>query len=191
MKLLIGLGNPGSKYENTRHNAGFWVLDEILREANATWDESTTDKFHGVIGKGTVGGESCVFLKPMTFMNLSGRSVQKVAQFYKIDASNWIVFHDDIDLAFAVVKARQGGGHGGHNGIRSIMEVTGRDDFKRVKLGVGRPEKLPDGRPGMDVADFVLKPMPSQEVESYVKAVKSDVSLRIKDLLKQAGAKSS
>jgi len=186
LKLLVGLGNPGPKYEYTRHNAGFWLLDELAREANTAWDNAVNEKFQAVVGKGNLEGESCVFLKPMTFMNLSGRSVQKVAQFYKIEASNWIVLHDDIDLAQAVVKARVGGGHGGHNGIRSIIEVTGRDDFKRIKLGVGRPEKLEDGRPLMDVADFVLKAMPLDQVAAYVQAVKPNVLLRLKDLLKQS-----
>lgn len=190
MKLLIGLGNPGPKYEYTWHNAGFWLLDEIAREAKATWDESVNDKFQGILGKGNVDGESCVFLKPMTFMNLSGRSVGKVAQFYKISAPDWIVFHDEIDLPYGAVKGRQGGGAGGHNGIRSILEVTGREDFKRMKLGVGRPEKLEDGRPGMDVADFLLKPMPSQNAADFVKLVLPQVKLRFKDLLKRSEAKS-
>ena len=189
MKLLIGLGNPGPKYENTWHNAGFWALDGLAREAGVSWDESTIDKFQGILTKGTVLGETCIFLKPMTFMNLSGRSVAKVAQFYKIPASDWIALHDDIDVPNGKVRGRQGGGHGGHNGIRSMMEVTGRDDFQRIKLGVGRPAKLDDGRPAMDVADYVLKRLDQSEVDAYVKVILPEVHLRIKDMLRRPAAK--
>lgn len=186
MKLLIGLGNPGPKYEKTRHNAGFWLLDAVAARAGASWDQSTQDKFLGIIAKGTVAGYSCIFLKPMTFMNLSGKSVQKVAQFFKVSAFDWIVIHDDIDLPPGKVRAREGGGgHGGHNGLRSMMEITGRSDFHRVKLGVGRPEVLEDGQSAMDVADFLLRPMSEVEVANYIKAVSHDVDLRIEELLKR------
>ena len=184
MKLLIGLGNPGPKYETTRHNAGFWLLDELAQSVGVTWDESAKDKFLGAVGKGSIAGENCIFLKPMTFMNLSGRSVSKIAQFYKIPSQDWIVLHDDIDLPYATVKGRIGGGHGGHNGIRSMIEVTGRDDFRRLKLGVGRPGKLDDGRPELDVADFVLRPLPAHNVTDFIKAVMPEIQLRLKDLLK-------
>lgn len=185
MKLLVGLGNPGQRYEMSRHNAGFWVIDELARDAKVDWDQGAVDKFQGVMAKGQVLGEACLLLKPMTFMNLSGRSVLKVAQFFKIPSEDWIVMHDDIDVPSGKVRARAGGGHGGHNGIRSIMEESGKDDFQRVKLGVGRPPKLEDGRPMMDVADYVLRPMPAPEVADYVKAVKADVELRMKEMFRQ------
>ena len=185
MKLLIALGNPGQRYESTWHNAGFWVLDEILRDASLSWNAGTVDKFLGVMAKGQVFNEDCILLKPMTFMNLSGRSVLKVAQFYKILSQDWIVIHDDIDMPAGKVKGRAGGGHGGHNGIRSMMEESGQDDFQRVKLGVGRPSKLEDGRSTMDVADYLLRPVPSNEVADFVKVVKPEVDLRIKDMFKQ------
>jgi PTH1 family peptidyl-tRNA hydrolase len=185
LKLLIGLGNPGQRYEMTRHNAGFWVLDELARDANINWDQGAVDKFQGEMAKGQVLGEACLLLKPMTFMNLSGRSVLKVAQFFKIPSQDWIVLHDDIDVPSGKVRARAGGGHGGHNGIRSIMEESGKDDFQRVKLGVGRPPKLEDGRSMMDVADYVLRSMPAAEVADYIKAVKADVELRMKEMFRQ------
>ncbi len=185
MKLLVGLGNPGQRYEMTRHNAGFWVIDELARDSGLNWDQGAVDKFQGEMSKGQVLGEACLLLKPMTFMNLSGRSVLKVAQFFKIPSQDWIVLHDDIDVPSCKVRARAGGGHGGHNGIRSIMEESGKDDFQRVKLGVGRPPKLEDGRPMMDVADYVLRPMPAAEVADYVKAVKADVELRMKEMFRQ------
>ena len=185
MKLLIALGNPGQRYENTWHNAGFWVLNEIAREAGLTWNAGTVDKFLGEISKGQIFEEACILLKPMTFMNLSGRSVLKVAQFYKISSLDWIVIHDDIDLPAGKVKGRAGGGHGGHNGIRSMMEESGQDNFQRVKLGVGRPAKLEDGRSAMDVADYLLRPVPGNEVADFVKALKPEVESRIKDMFKQ------
>lgn len=187
MQLLVGLGNPGQRYEFTRHNAGFWVVDEIVRNASAVWDTGGVEKFLGEISKGQVLERNCIVLKPNTFMNLSGRSVVKVAQFFKIPSKDWIVLHDDIDVPAGKVRARAGGGHGGHNGIRSIMEESGKDDFHRIKLGVGRPPKLEDGRPMMDVADYVLRTMPAEEAVNYVKAVMPDVMLRLREVFRQQG----
>jgi PTH1 family peptidyl-tRNA hydrolase len=184
LKLFVGLGNPGSKYERTLHNAGFWLIDELIQDANGSWESIPHDKFEALLGRGSLNGESCVFAKPLTFMNLSGRAVQKIAQFYKVSSADWIVLQDDIDLPFATVKARVGGGHGGHNGIRSILEVTGRQDFSRVKLGVGRPEDDQN----IGVADYVLKPLPSAVIEGFVQQVKPEVTLRLKDLLKRHDA---
>ena len=183
MKLFVGLGNPGAKYENTLHNAGFWVLDELLVESHGAWEDSPNDKFHGLIGRGELGGEACVYIKPMTFMNLSGRAVQKIAQFYKVDSVDWVVVHDDVDLPYGSVKARVGGGHGGHNGVRSIIELTGCSDFSRLKLGVGRPE---GERVVGAVADYVLKPLSRNEVQGFIQQVKPEVHLRLKDLLKRS-----
>ena len=185
MRLLVGLGNPGQRYEATRHNAGFWVLDAIALSAGIKWDAGPVEKFLGELAKGQVVGEACILLKPATFMNLSGRSVLKVAQFFKIPSQDWIVLHDDIDVPAGKVRARVGGGHGGHNGIRSIMEESGKDDFQRIKLGVGRPPKLEDGRPMMDVADYVLRSMPAEEAANYVKAVMPDVELRMREMFRQ------
>ena len=185
MRLLVGLGNPGQRYEYTRHNAGFWLIDEIARGVSANWDAGAVDKFLGEIAKGQVLGEACILLKPATFMNLSGRSVLKVAQFYKIQSKDWIVLHDDIDVPAGKVRARAGGGHGGHNGIRSIMEESGKEDFYRIKLGVGRPPKLDDGRLEMDVADYVLRSMTAADAAEYVKATWPDVELRLKEVFRQ------
>jgi PTH1 family peptidyl-tRNA hydrolase len=108
-----------------------------------------------------------------------------VAQFFKIPSKDWIVLHDDIDVPAGKVRARAGGGHGGHNGIRSIMEESGEENFHRIKLGVGRPEKLEDGRPMMDVADYVLQAIPGEDAADYVKAVMPDVMLRLKEVFRQ------
>jgi PTH1 family peptidyl-tRNA hydrolase len=185
LKLLVALGNPGQRYELSRHNAGFWLLDALARDAGVSWDTGATEKFLGVIAKGQVLGESCLLLKPMTYMNLSGRSVLKVAQFFKIPSQDWIVLHDDIDVPSCKVRARSGGGHGGHNGIRSIMEESGKEDFQRVKLGVGRPPKTEDGQAHEDVAEFVLRPMHPSEVADYIKTVKPDVELRLREMFRQ------
>jgi PTH1 family peptidyl-tRNA hydrolase len=144
--LVVGLGNPGKKYENNRHNVGFMAVDQIHRlEALGDFKE----KFSGVLAK----GDQVAVLKPMTFMNLSGDSVQPACAFLKIEPQNVIVLHDEIDLPFGDVRIKQGGGHAGHNGLRSIIARLGTPDFVRVRIGVGRPP--PDFKG--DVADFVLQ----------------------------------
>ena len=182
MKLVIGLGNPGTKYEKTWHNAGFWLVDYLASKSGATWESS---KFDGEFAKGNIEGTPVVFVKPLTFMNLSGKSVAKFAQFFKIEASQWIVLHDDIDLPIRAVKARIGGGHGGHNGLRSIMDVTGRADFSRIKLGVGRPGLNENGSPETEVSSYVLRSLDNSIVEGFLKAVVPEAKLSLKDLIKR------
>lgn len=146
--LIVGLGNPGPKYENTRHNAGFRGLDQV---AKAFGIQVEKRKFQGLLGKGEIGGKSCLLLKPQTFMNLSGESVEAVCQYYKIDYSRVIVLFDDISLEPGQLRIRRKGTHGGHNGVKSIIECTGSQDFPRVKLGVGKKP-----HPDYDLADWVL-----------------------------------
>lgn len=136
MKLIAGLGNPGSKYTETRHNVGFMVAEALAAEAGI----SLKKKGHqGVYGVGRVAGQECTILLPQTYMNLSGASVGSAYKSLGLTPGDLIVVHDDIDLAFGTLKLRVGGGHGGHNGIRSIREVLGSGDFIRLKIGVGRP----------------------------------------------------
>ena len=175
MKLLIGLGNPGPKYETTRHNAGFLMLDLIADSAGIGWGSS---KFDAVMGKGQFNGESVVLLKPQTFMNLSGRSVAKAARFFKVAVEDMIVFHDDIDMDYGKVKTRAGGGHGGHNGIRSMIAELGSNNFHRMKLGVGRPTK--DAPVG--VSDWVLHPFTDAELLGLQKEMFDAVMLRLKGI---------
>ncbi|NDE89532.1 MAG: aminoacyl-tRNA hydrolase [Alphaproteobacteria bacterium] len=143
MWLVVGLGNPGSKYQNNRHNIGFMAVDEIHRHfAFSVWKK----KFQAELCEGTVTGveEKIILLKPQTYMNLSGDSVQAAAQFYKIPLSNIVVFHDELDVAPGKVKIKQGGGAGGHNGIKSIDEHMG-PTYWRVRLGIGHPDpRAPD-----------------------------------------------
>ncbi len=133
--LLVGLGNPGKKYEKTRHNAGFLLCDALLQEYDS---EAPAKKFHGEFGKITIAGEPHFILKPQTFMNDSGRSVGAACQFYKIPAEEVVVFYDELDVVPGKVKLKQGGGSGGHNGIRSIDDAIGKN-YWRVRLGIGHP----------------------------------------------------
>ncbi len=147
--LIVGLGNPGREYEGSRHNVGFLVIDELRRRAGLPeWRE----KFSGVWTKGTVFGADAVLLKPMTYMNLSGDSVQPCAAFLKVPPSDIVVVHDELDLAWKDVRVKLGGGHAGNNGIRSVIERMGTPDFARVRVGIGKPG------PGFkgDMADWVL-----------------------------------
>jgi len=135
MILLVGLGNPGGKYAKNRHNIGFMALDEIVRRhCFGPW----RSKFQGQMCEGTIDGVKVLALKPETFMNESGRCVSAAARFYKIDLKNIVVLHDELDLAFAKIKVKTGGGHGGHNGLRSIDAHMGKD-YQRIRLGIGHP----------------------------------------------------
>ena len=137
MKLLVGLGNPGGQYEGNRHNIGFMALDAIAREHSITQFRT---KHSGLLAEGSIGGEKVILLKPQTFMNRSGDSVQQVAKFYKIEPADIIVLYDELDLAPGKVRVKVGGGNGGHNGLRSIDPQVGLN-YKRVRLGIGHPGK--------------------------------------------------
>jgi peptidyl-tRNA hydrolase, PTH1 family len=149
MILVVGLGNPGKSYEDTRHNVGFAVVDALARAAGA---DAWRDKFSGFVARGRLGSTDLALLKPQTFMNLSGQSVQPAAAFFKVPAASVLVVHDELDLPFGELRLKQGGGHAGHNGLRSIIERLGTADFGRLRVGIGRP---PPGYRG-DVASYVL-----------------------------------
>jgi PTH1 family peptidyl-tRNA hydrolase len=142
MKLFVGLGNPGAKYAQNRHNIGFMAVDRIASDHGfAPW----RSKFQGQLTEGRLGSEKVVLLKPETFMNLSGQSVGEAMRFFKLDSTDVVVFHDEIDLAPAKVRLKSGGGHAGHNGLRSIHQHLG-PHYDRVRLGVGHPghkDKVP------------------------------------------------
>lgn len=147
--LVVGLGNPGKRYEKTRHNVGFVVLDAIAKDNGL---EDFREKFSGLFSKGSVYGKDAVLLKPMTFMNLSGDSAQPAMVFHKRAVGDVIVVHDELDLPFGDVRVKVGGGHAGHNGLRSLIGRMGSPEFVRVRVGVGRPPASFAG----DVADYVL-----------------------------------
>jgi PTH1 family peptidyl-tRNA hydrolase len=136
MRMVVGLGNPGPKYRNNRHNIGFMAADEIVRRHRLSAPRS---KFQGDISEGDIGGERVLVLKPATFMNESGRSVGDAVRFYKLAPEDIIVIYDEIDLAAEKIRVKQGGGHAGHNGLRSIDAHLGDKNYWRVRLGVGHP----------------------------------------------------
>jgi len=173
IKLIVGLGNPGKEYADTRHNAGFWWVDELARGHHTTFKADS--KFHGLIAKTTVHGHEAYVLKPQTFMNLSGRSVGAVAHFYKLEPAQILVVHDEIDLPPGSAKLKLGGGHGGHNGLKDIIAHLGTRDFWRLRVGVGHPGER------AEVVNYVLNaPRKEEQVlieESLQRA--QDVALLI------------
>lgn len=167
-KLVVGLGNPGKQYAKNRHNVGFFVVDELRARFGFS---DFKEKFNGVFVKGHLAGEDVVLLEPMTFMNESGRSVQAAVSFFHVEAKkDLVVVHDELDLPFGDVRLKIGGGHAGHNGLRSIIGVLG-PDFARVRVGIGRP---PAGFRG-EVADFVLQNFDPIEAASIPDVVDKSV----------------
>ncbi len=147
LRLVVGLGNPGSRYVHTRHNAGFMTADKISRDFNIPFDKR---KFDCVFGRGHIEDVEVLLAKPMAFMNRSGPPIQNLAHFFRIQSKEMVVIHDDIDLVFGRLKIKEKGGHGGHNGIRSLMDAVGGGDFVRLRIGVGRSDV------GESVTDHVL-----------------------------------
>ncbi|MBO6115692.1 MAG: aminoacyl-tRNA hydrolase [Ruminococcus sp.] len=160
--VIAGLGNPGMEYEGTRHNAGFFTIDTLAEQAGVTIDRL---RFKGKTAEATIGGKRCLLLKPTTYMNNSGESVVQALEFYKIDAANLIVIYDDISLAPGKLRIRRKGSHGGHNGMRSIIELTGRDDFERIKMGVGKKP-----HPDYDLAKWVLGKFKKEDADKLKEA---------------------
>jgi PTH1 family peptidyl-tRNA hydrolase len=156
LRLVVGLGNPGARYEITRHNAGFMTADRIARDFNISFDKR---KFDCAFGRGFIEDVEVLLAKPMAFMNRSGPPIQKLAHFFRIQCKEMVVIHDDIDLAFGRLKIKEKGGHGGHNGIRSLMDAFGGGDFVRLRIGVGRSEL------GDNVTDHVLGRFSEQNAE--------------------------
>lgn len=153
--LVVGLGNPGREYERTRHNAGWLALDELARRHNGSW----RSKFSGSLAEIRLGDAKLALLKPETYMNESGRSVGAAVRFFKVAPEHVLVVHDDVDLESGRLQARSGGGLGGHNGLRSLAQHLGSQDFLRLRIGVGRPGRG-DRR---SIADWVLSPFAREE----------------------------
>jgi PTH1 family peptidyl-tRNA hydrolase len=153
--IVAGLGNPGPTYQWTRHNAGFLFLDRIAQRESIS---ITKKSFSGLCGEWNCAGHRLTLLKPQTFMNLSGNAVMQALQFHKLPLASLIVIHDELDLPFGTVRFKNGGGHGGHNGLRSIMENLGKGDFIRLRIGIG---KSPHG----DTTSHVLGKIPPEQME--------------------------
>lgn len=155
IQLIVGLGNPGAQYETTRHNAGFWWVEQIASEYGIRFTSEA--KFFGSAGRLKAPGHEAWLLKPATFMNGSGRAVAALANFYKIPPSAILVVHDELDLEPGTVRLKQGGGHGGHNGLKDIVSALGTPEFWRLRLGIGHPGER------NEVVNFVLHPPTREE----------------------------
>lgn len=165
MYIIVGLGNPGREYENTRHNAGFHVIDELARRASI---DVTTKKHKALVGKGLLEGQQILLVKPQTYMNLSGESIREVIDFYKVDETEQlIVISDDIALDCGAIRIRKKGSAGGHNGLKNIILHLGHDDFLRVRVGVGEKKAK------QDLVSHVLGAITGEEKEKYLEAVQN------------------
>jgi peptidyl-tRNA hydrolase, PTH1 family len=177
--LVAGLGNPGREYERTRHNVGWLVADELARRHGGSF----RSKFSGRLAETRLDGLRLALLKPETYMNESGRSLGAAARFFKVDPAALLVVHDDVDLEPGRLQARLGGGLAGHNGLRSIAQALGSQDFLRLRIGVGRPGRG-DPRP---VADYVLSPFePGENADELVARAADAVETLARDGLEQA-----
>lgn len=141
MYIIVGLGNPEPEYSNTRHNMGFDTINKIAKKYNIEFSKT---KFKGIYGTGTIEGEKVILLKPQTFMNLSGKSIKEIIDFYKLNTNNLIIIYDDIDIEPGIIKLRKTGGPGTHNGMKSVIKEIGTEKFPRVRVGIGKPEHKGD-----------------------------------------------
>jgi PTH1 family peptidyl-tRNA hydrolase len=174
MRLIVGLGNPEDEYDGTRHNIGFEVVDAIADRAGVRFSDK---KFKARVARGEIAGESCVLLKPQTYMNVSGESVGPALGFFKLTTAEVIVLHDELDLPVGRVKLKKGGGHGGHNGLRSLKQHLPADRFVRVRIGIGRPP------PEWDPADYVLARFTSAQRKEMARAV-DDAAEAVESILR-------
>jgi peptidyl-tRNA hydrolase, PTH1 family len=157
VRLIVGLGNPGQEYRWTRHNMGFLVLEHLAKKEEI---QLARRRFQAVFGPGRIARRDVILAKPLTYMNLSGEAVGRLLRFFHIPPEDLIVVHDDLDLPFGKLRIRVQGGHGGHQGVKSIIECVGSNEFIRLKIGIGRP-----GDPRQDPADYVLAPLTREERE--------------------------
>ncbi|MER2079270.1 peptidyl-tRNA hydrolase [Psychrobacillus psychrotolerans] len=167
MKIIVGLGNPGKQYEATRHNIGFHVIDELSKRLDIPLTQS---KFNGMYGIGHVGTEKVMLLKPLTYMNLSGECIVPMMDYYEVNDDEIVVIYDDLDLQVGKLRLRQKGSAGGHNGIKSIIQHLGSQEFNRIRIGVDRPKN------GMKVPDYVLSNFSEDEKIEMIHAVKNSAN---------------
>ena len=168
MRLLVGLGNPGREYEATRHNAGFWFVDAVAREHDASL--RVEPRFHGLAGRVSRGGRECWLLEPSTYMNDSGRAVAALARFYKVEPAEILVVHDELDLPPGGAKLKRGGGAAGHNGLKSIIAHLGQE-FWRLRIGIGHPGEREQ------VIRYVLERPRREEQELIDQAIERSLSV--------------
>ncbi len=170
MYIVVGLGNPGKQYEQTRHNVGFIAIDEIAKRLNIKVDRL---KFKALVGEGKIGTQKIILVKPQTFMNLSGQSVVEIMKFYKVPRENLIVIYDDIDIEVGKIRIRHKGSSGSHNGMRNIIYLLGYDHFPRIRIRLSKP------RPNRDLADFVLSKFEKSEIEPMIKSIETAATATI------------
>jgi peptidyl-tRNA hydrolase, PTH1 family len=173
IRLIAGLGNPGPEYEQTRHNAGFWLVDNLANSL-AGCRLQRESRFQAMVAKTSIAGQEVWLVEPLTFMNLSGQSVAALARFYKINPDEVLVVHDELDLAPGIARMKKGGSAGGHNGLKSMTASLGTQDYWRLRIGIGHPRVLGSQQP---VADFVLHRPRKEEQPLIDEAI--DKSLRI------------
>lgn len=161
MKLIVGLGNPGKKYENTRHNTGFAVIDRILAKLNVELDKNKFNADYTMINR---NGEKIYILKPLTYMNLSGEAVAPFMKYFGIEPEDLVVVHDDLDLPVGKIRLRQSGSCGGQNGMRNIIDLLGDSNIKRIRVGIGKDPLIP-------VVDYVLGKTKKEDLEVYNQAL--------------------
>ncbi len=161
MRMIVGLGNPGNKYERTRHNTGFMVMDALAKKCNV---DITQDKFQSLIVKTKIDGEDVLLVKPQTYMNNSGIAVRACMNFYKIDVKDLLIIYDDLDLPVGQIRLRQKGSAGGHNGIKSIIQHVGSNQFDRIRVGIGRDARIP-------IIDWVLMNYRPDEMQALQPAI--------------------
>lgn len=178
MKVIVGLGNPGRKYSDTRHNIGFRVLEEIARRYSIEKEES---RFDAIIGHIRIGGEKVLLVKPLTYMNLSGKAVQPLMRWFKLNLGDLIVIYDDMDLPSGTLRLRPQGGSGGHKGMASIIDRLGSQEFARIRIGIGRPND--------EAIDWVLgkfSPTEQKLMEEAISQAASAVECWVKQGIDQA-----
>jgi PTH1 family peptidyl-tRNA hydrolase len=179
IRLIVGLGNPGSKHEHDRHNAGFWFIERLAQQNKQVLQ--TEKRFLGRVAKIQLEGHDIYLLEPDTYMNLSGESVGPLCRFHKISPQEVLVVHDELDLKPGTARLKQGGGNGGHNGLKDIQSHLSSPQFWRLRFGIGHPRDLPGGQSKMDVADYVLKKPSSEEQSKIDQSI--DKALKILPLL--------
>ena len=173
IRLIAGLGNPGPEYEQTRHNAGFWLVDNLANSLPGCRLQRES-RFQAMVARTSIAGQEVWLVEPLTFMNLSGQSVAALARFYKINPDEVLVVHDELDLAPGIARMKKGGSAGGHNGLKSMTASLGTQDYWRLRIGIGHPRVLGSQQP---VADFVLHRPRKEEQPLIDEAI--DKSLRI------------
>ena len=174
MYLIVGLGNPEEEYSNTRHNMGFDVINKISEEYQI---QVTKNKFKGLYGKGTIENQEVILLKPQTYMNLSGESIQEISQFYKIKPENMIIIYDDIDIEPGIIKLRKKGGPGTHNGMKSVITCLNTQEFPRIRIGIGKPQN------NQDLINYVIGKIPQEDFQKLEKG-KEKAKEAVKEILK-------